>query len=314
MTEFNPNHPAVKKLVEKHISDSLGFPVEFVLALPVKEGGGTLSWRVETCYEEKKLFVILKTPKEQKELPFKMPADYDFFRQYRLLKQLEGAKLKTPKAWGADEKGAALGLPCFLEESLRGRVLYNSLKIKEDWADSLFLKTIIEVQNTKKEELGEIAQELGGDLEITALFSTVKKELQQNLKGPLVARVLEKLSSNIPGNLKPCFSNGNFSPKNIIAKDKKLTGVIDFEFAGYFDPLYEFLLPFEKYPLLKNRGLEESYCREMGFKTEIIDWYRGLIVSAKLLEVVKEENKNPASIEKHIKQEALAELSQWAGK
>ncbi|OGF46747.1 MAG: hypothetical protein A2452_09340 [Candidatus Firestonebacteria bacterium RIFOXYC2_FULL_39_67] len=309
MTLFNPNHPDVKKKVEKYIASSLSLPVEFILALPIIGDGRTLSWKVEVANDDKRLFVMLKIQKQED-----IPSDvkYDFFRQYRLLKQLETTKLKTPKVWGLDEKGSAFGLPCFLEESLKGRVLYNFLKLKEKWAEDLFIKTIIEVQNIKKEELGGLSVELGEGVEIKEFFLGVKKDLQNILKGPLISQVLKILADNIPPRISPCFGNGDFNPKNFIAKDKSLTGIIDFESAGFFDPLYEFLLPFERYPLLKNRGLEEAYCKQMNFDIKAIDWYRGLILTSKLLETLKaEKENNPENEERNIKEELLAKLSDW---
>jgi len=313
MTEFNPNHPEVKKKVEKYIADSLGMPVEFILALPVKGGSPTLSWRVELTAAEKQLFILLKTPKQEIITPAGTSKSYDFFRQYRLLKQLETTKLKTPKVFGLDEKGAALGLPSFLEESLKGRVLYNFLKLKEKWADELFIKTIIEIQSLKKEELGTLAAELEQGEEIKSFFARVKAEMREFTKGPLLTGVIKKLSDNLPSGLPLCFGNGDFNPKNIIVKEKKLSGVIDFEFAGFFDPLYEFLFPFERYPLLKNRGLEEEYCRQTGFDVKITDWYRGFILIVKLLELLKYEKTNTAfqNDERNIKEELLSELSKW---
>ena len=171
MTAFNPNHPDVKKRVETYIASSLGFPVEFILALPIKGDGCTLPWKVEVVSGEKQMFIILKTQKTEKDTLISAPEKYDFFRQYHLLKQLETTKLKTPKVLGLDEKGDALDLPCFLEESLKGRTLYNSLKIKEKWADELYIKSIGEIQNIKKEELGSLNKELTAGVEIKEFFA-----------------------------------------------------------------------------------------------------------------------------------------------
>ncbi|OGF44896.1 MAG: hypothetical protein A2231_04000 [Candidatus Firestonebacteria bacterium RIFOXYA2_FULL_40_8] len=311
MTAFNPNHPDVKKKVEKYISASLGLSLDFILALPIKGGGRTLPWKVELANGDKQLFIILKTPNLEEN---NISGDkYDFFRQYRLLKQLETTKLKTPKVWGANEKGTALGIPCFLEESLKGRTLYNSLKIKEKWADELYIKSIIDIQKIKSEELGAVAKELGEGTKIKYMFFNIEKEIKQLTKGPLISSVLDKLNAGVPEALPFCFGNGDFNPKNFLAKDKQLAGILDFECAGCFDPLYEFLFPLEKYPLLKNRGLEEEYCGQMGFKNKNIEWYRGLILITKLLESLKDEksSKPVENEERNIKEETLAELSKW---
>ena len=316
MTAFNPNHPEVKKKVEKHIASTLGLPVEFILALPIKGSEQTLSWKIELLHEEKQFFIVLKTLNMENNKAPGADKINDFFRQYRLLKQLETTKLKTPKVMGLDENGSSFGIPCFLEESLKGRTLYNSLKIKEKWADELFIKSISEIQHITKEELGDPAKELKEAEEIKDFFLRVKKEVQQLTKGPLISLVLEKLTAGVPGRIAACFGNGDFNPKNFLAKDKQLSGILDFEFAGFFDPLYQFLLPLEKYPLLKNRGLEEEYCKQMGLDFKMVDWYRGLILTERLLGSLNDEknNKPQENEQRNVKEETLAELSKWTNK
>lgn len=311
MKVFNPNHPDIKKRVEQYISASLSLAVEFILALPVKGTGQNPFWKVEVAEGEKHSFIILKTFAQDSS---SVSGDkQDFFREYRLLKQLETKTLKFPKVFGIDEEGTALGTPSFLEESLKGRVLYNALKIKEKWAEELYIKSIIEIQNIKKEDLGAVYGELNESENTHDCFVRIKKELLLLSKGPLLTLVLKKLTDNQPPFIQPCFGNGDFNPKNFLAKDKILTGILRFETAGFFDPLYQFLLPLEKYPLLKNRGLEEAYCKEKGLKNIIIDWYYGLILAAKLLEalIIEEKGETPAIQEINNKEDILARLSKW---
>jgi len=72
------------------------------------------------------------------------------------------------------------------------------------------------------------------------------------------------------------FSNGDLWLDNLIVRDGQLAGVIDFENAGFSDPIYEFLLPFFVSPGLRGRGLEERYCERMGFDAGLLGWYQGL--------------------------------------
>jgi aminoglycoside phosphotransferase (APT) family kinase protein len=72
------------------------------------------------------------------------------------------------------------------------------------------------------------------------------------------------------------FSNGDLWPDNLIVRDQQLAGVIDWTNAAFSDPIFEFLLPFFLRPELRGRGLEEQYCRRMGFDPEVLHWYHGL--------------------------------------
>jgi len=91
---------------------------------------------------------------------------------------------------------------------------------------------------------------------------------------PLVLKVHERLQESMPPPLEPRFGNGDLNPSNVLVRDGKLAGLIDFEFAGFFDPLWEFIAPFGWSPELRNRGLEERFCRQSGFDLELLDWYR----------------------------------------
>ena len=44
----------------------------------------------------------------------------------------------------------------------------------------------------------------------------------------------------------------------------------------FSDPIYEFLLSFFAAPELQGRGIEERYCRRIGYDPVILNWYHGL--------------------------------------
>jgi aminoglycoside phosphotransferase (APT) family kinase protein len=72
------------------------------------------------------------------------------------------------------------------------------------------------------------------------------------------------------------FSNGDLWLENFITRDKKLAGIIDFQNAGFSDPVFEFLLSFFVSPELRGRGLEERFCRLVDVDPANLGWYRGL--------------------------------------
>ena len=72
------------------------------------------------------------------------------------------------------------------------------------------------------------------------------------------------------------FSNGDLWPDNLLVRDGRLVGVIDWANAAFGDPIYEFMLLFFLQPELRPRGIVERYCRRMGFDPALLPWYDGL--------------------------------------
>jgi len=317
LQEFNPNHPELRKKFEEYIGASLGVSASLLMALPLKSRGKTSSWKIEFIEGEKRRSVVFKTVKlngtEEKGSTLQKK---ELSRQYHLLKQLENTKLKVPKAFGYDESGTAVGLPCYLEEGLRGQVLYNFLKKKEKWADEIFLKSIIEIQEIKKEKLGGFQAELNTEKPAKDILADITAGFAEFPKGPMITRLLEKLPAEMPETPSPCFSNGDLNPKNFLVKDKNLSGILDFELAGFYDPVFEFLAPLFWYPLLQKRGFEESYFRRKGLNLKNLDWYRALVLSFELLNSLKDEKENQTVPHegRNIKEECLLYLGSWVKK
>jgi aminoglycoside phosphotransferase (APT) family kinase protein len=62
----------------------------------------------------------------------------------------------------------------------------------------------------------------------------------------------------------------------MLVREGELVGLIDFEFAGFFDPVLEFLAPFGWTPELRNLRLEERYFERCGFDVGELPWYRAV--------------------------------------
>ena len=311
MQEFNPNHPEQRKKFEDYIGASLNIEVSVLMALPLKSRGRSSSWKIEFVSGEKRSSVVFKTVKPSSTGEIAASQIKELSRQYLLLKQLETTKLKVPKAFGFDEAGAAVGLPCFLEEGLRGQILYNFLKKKEKWADELYLTSIIDIQGVKKEELGEFKAELNTERTAKSILTELSEGFAALPKGPMLTKLLEKLPAEMPEIPAPCFSSGDLNPKNFLVKEKKLSGILDFELAGFIDPVFEFLVPLFWYPLLLKRGLEESYFRRKGFDQKMLNWYRALVFASVLLEAMKEEKGTTPPEGRNVKEECILALSLW---
>ena len=118
-----------------------------------------------------------------------------------------------------------------------------------------------------------------------------------------------RLKEDMPPLPAPRFSNGDLWLDNLIVRERELAGVIDFENAGFSDPIYEFLLSFFVRPELRGRGIEERYCQRMGLDPALLPWYHGLefFDSWRWVRVTGEP------YEQHTDQSLQADLARWLG-
>jgi len=195
--------------------------------------------------------------------------------EYEVLRAMESIPIPTPRAYGWDPQGLALGVPCFLCDFVAGESLLPYMLAGEAWAEALYVDTACALQAVTWEQVAAIAQRFGTG-------ATAMDELERTYEyfkahpHPLAEAVYARLKDSMPALLTPRFSNGDLYPDNLIVHDRQLVGVIDFETAGFSDPIYEFLLPFFVCPELRGRGIEERYCWRMGFDPGSLHWYHGL--------------------------------------
>jgi aminoglycoside phosphotransferase (APT) family kinase protein len=145
----------------------------------------------------------------------------------------------------------------------------------EPWAEQLYLDTVFALQSITRLQLPDLVGRL--DDELTA--QNALEEAHAYFKAhphPLAETVHACLIETMPEFPPTRFSNGDLWLDNFIVRDQKLVGVIDFQHAGFSDPIYEFLLSFFVSPELRGKGIEERYCRRMGFDPRGLHWYHGL--------------------------------------
>jgi aminoglycoside phosphotransferase (APT) family kinase protein len=188
---------------------------------------------------------------------------------------METVPVPTPRAFGWDPDGEALGVPCFFCDFIEGESLLRPMLAGEKWAEELYIATACELQAVTREQLSAIGDRLGEDETAEATLEAAHDYFKTDPQ-PLAEAVYLKLRETMPATPAARFSNGDLWLDNLIVRDGQLAGVVDFENAGFSDPIYEFLLPFFVAPELRGRGIEESYCDRMGFDPATLGWYRGL--------------------------------------
>lgn len=158
---------------------------------------------------------------------------------------------------------------------IEGESLLEPMLAGERWVEELYIDTVCALQEVSREQLSVVEDRLLGEETAEGFLETAYSYFKTDAH-PLAEAIYANLKKTMPEFPGVRFSNGDLWLDNFITRDEQLAGVIDFENAGFSDPIYEFLLPFFVSPGLRGRGIEERYCERMGFDAGLLRWYRGL--------------------------------------
>lgn len=222
------------------------------------------------------------------------------------LEAMDRHRLPTPKVLLWDEAGRKLGVPLFVSTYLDGAPLLKSMKCNEPWADDLYIDTVCDVQSIAASDLppGSMDKMDGSESALEVLDRAYARFQEASC---LIDAAYQQLKRTWPGPPGDRFSNGDLWPENFLVQDKRLVGVIDWQHAGFTDPIFEFLLPFFLVPELRGRGMEEAYCARMGFDPAVLGWYHGLEFFDSLSFVLK----HGKPYEMHTAESLQRDLEHW---
>jgi len=245
------------------LRDVVGTPVRTIRATPLGASSRGTPWRVdlETTADPKTVLVRFGESCSRTEVI--------------ALEAMREHPLPAPVVLHWDPDGANLGTPLFVSTFIEGDPLLDAMKANEPWADALYIETACAVQSVTPGDLppGVAAQLDGSDSALTVLEEAYAGFAKPNPLAEAAYRCLKETQPEFPPDH---FSNGDLWPENLLVRGDRLAGIIDWQHAGFGDPIYEFLLPFFLVPELRGRGTEETYCRRMGFDPEMLRWYHGL--------------------------------------
>jgi aminoglycoside phosphotransferase (APT) family kinase protein len=261
VVEFNPNEHLPQ--CEAYLSRTLGGRVRLVGAEALTKSTREAPWRLDVERAGERQSYVLRLDSRRIE------------HEYEMLCAMEAIAIPTPRAYGWDPSGEALGVPCFLQDFVAGESLLGFLLSGEAWAEALYIDTACALQSITREQLPTVAQRLGNGESAADVLQEAHEYFQEN-PHPLASGAYARLQETMPPLPEPRFSNGDLWPDNLIVRDQRLAGVIDWANAAFADPFFEFLLPFFLRPELRGRGIEERYCQRMGFDPETLHWYHGL--------------------------------------
>ncbi len=225
-----------------------------------------------------------------------------------VLRAMDNVIIPTPKVLIWDEEGRALGTPLFISEFIEGESLLPAMKAGEAWAIDLYIETASSLQAIQAADLPDGSVELLEEGESAHEVLVNAYEMIAN-KDDLVERAYQRLDNTKPKFPERQFSNGDLWPDNLLVRDQELVGVIDWQHAGFSDPLFEFLLPFFLVPELRERGIEERFCHRKGINPRTLHWYHGLEFFDSLRWVMK----TGKPYEMHTVESLRADLETWLG-
>lgn len=257
---FNPNEHSEQ--CERYLSCFLGSTVKLIRAMALPQSTRESPWRLDVRVDSvERAFVLQVDPRSM---------EYE----YRILKAVESIPVRTPRAYGLDMQGEALGVPCFFSDFIEGESLLGPMLAGEAWAEELYFDAVCGLQAVTDEDLGDLVQEVER-IPLTDMIEEKYARLKAK-SFPLADAAYKKLKEEMPALPALRFSNGDLWLDNFIFKDGKLAGVIDFQNAAFSDPLFEFLLSFFVSPELQGRGIEERFCQHIGIDPAVLHWYHGL--------------------------------------
>jgi aminoglycoside phosphotransferase (APT) family kinase protein len=248
--------------IDDYLSTSLGAPTKLISAVRLPKSTRDAPYLLETLVVGMARSFVLRQG----------PPDLEY--EFQVMRAVAGLPFPSPAVYGWDPAGETLGVPCFICDYIEGESLLQPLLDGEDWAANLYLESVAALQSITAQDLAPILPSPRRESAVDVL-EEAWSVFQEN-PHPLAERAYRVLKHSTPRLPELRFSNGDLWLDNFIVKDRQLAGVIDFEHAGFSDPIFEFLLSFFVEPQLRGRGLEERYCRRMGFDPGLMSWYHGL--------------------------------------
>jgi aminoglycoside phosphotransferase (APT) family kinase protein len=294
MTDFHPDDH--RSRLEGYLGRCLGAPVRLVGAWELAKSTRDAPWRLDVEVASQARSYVLRLESLRIE------------HEYEVLRAVESLPVPAPRAYGWDPDGEALGIPCFFYDFVEGESLLDHMLAGDPWADALYIDTACTLQSITRDQLGAVAHLFGDSETAVDVLEDAYAHFQAD-PHPLADAAYGRLKDTLPALPEPCFGNGDLWPDNLIVREQRLAGVIDWALAGFSDPIFEFLLPFFLRPTLSGRGIEERYCRRMGFDPGLLPWYHGL----EFLDSWRWVRVSGEPYEQHTDESLQADLAGWLG-
>jgi len=260
--DFNP-HDHVARIGD-YLSCSLKGHTRLLYAEPLPKSTRDAPWRLDVEVDGRARSFVLRLASRAVE------------HEYHVLRAMETVPIPTPRVYGWDPDGDAMGVACFFMDFVQGESLLQPVLAGEAWAEALLIDSVYALQAVTRDQLAAVAQRLEEDETAQDVLEAAYAYLRVHTRYPAVDAAYARLKNTMPALPSTRFSNGDLWLDNMIVRERRFAGIIDFANAGFSDPIFEFMLPSFLRPELRERGIEERYCQRMGFDPGILHWYHGL--------------------------------------
>lgn len=244
---------------------------------PISEGCRTTNYVIETKEEKRKYILKIFFSKEQ-----------NYKREIKLLSKLrENKNILVPKLYKMNSDKAIQGREYIIYEYIEGKTLGQALSEgyipKESFVRSV-ARCLSQIHNYKYDRAGFLDENLNIKEELPPLFSWYKNSMGDMAQKRLGKNIVDKINRVIKQNEKVLTKldkdirlvHGDFQGTNILMKDNKLAGILDWEFVMAGHPLAD-IGQFFRYEEYFNKKLicifEEEYNKNSTHML-INDWYK----------------------------------------
>ncbi len=134
----------------------LAAPVKILRASQLTQSTRTAPWRLYIAVNRREQAFVLQLDA------------WGLGYEYQVLKALEPLAIPTPRAYGLDVTGEALGVLCFFSDYIAGESLLKPMLAGETWAEEVYLDAVCALQSVSPADLGEV-------------FTSVKQESPEEI-------------------------------------------------------------------------------------------------------------------------------------
>ncbi|WP_160687458.1 aminoglycoside phosphotransferase family protein [Clostridium sp. C2-6-12] len=245
--------------------------------IPIDEGCRTTNYIIETNGIPQRYILKIFMSKEQ-----------NYKKEIRLLTRLkEDGILPVPKIYRVSEhesiQGREYGIYEYKEGKTIGQAISEGYKVSEEFVRDV-AKYLAMIHNYKFIKAGFLDEDLNLEIEVPGLVSWYEMFMGTNAKNRLGKDVVNKINKIVQENEKILLEldkdirlvHGDFQGTNILVKDNKLSGILDWEFSMAGHPIADIgqFFRYEEYfdnNLIK--AFEEEYNKNSDYKL-IEDWYK----------------------------------------
>jgi aminoglycoside phosphotransferase (APT) family kinase protein len=205
-------------------------------------------------------------------------APYSLATEFAVLRDLEGAPLRTPRVRGCDGDGAFLGTPAFLMEYIAGPTVAEAIAAAPQTILPRFVEAIATMNAIPASLVPSIVARYGEPSPSPPdIAEWLTSQIRDMPAPPIVGQGLAVVCRSVPDHRPaPCFGNGDLNPLNFIVTGDGEIAIVDWEYAGFNDPLLEIMLLHDwppESPLLNRYPLDQLYCEHAGTDRALLPWY-----------------------------------------